>query len=1554
MPEFRTFLTTSLATWLNCAKADQKLASSTLELQSLEDRILYSAGPMPIDSNLSPGTEATEQVDYIESMEAQLDQFSTLDELLVSKSAGSHLTPEFENESSQIELAIIDQSVEGYQELVDDLLNHLPDHASYELIYLAPETGGLEQITSKLPIESNYSTVHLISHGRDGELTFGATHLSESNLNEYAQPLFELREAMASNADLLIYGCNVAQSQTGERFIQALAEVLDADVAASDDITGHHTLGGDWTFEYSVGAIDTQAAFSSQLQSSWEYTLPVALPIPTEFDISGRVIEDVNGDGDLSEDVSIQGAYVYLYRDNGDGVMGFGDSYLSFDVTDSNGGYTFEDLNNSETYFVVVDSKTIASGSLNSGYQSDDVWAEQTYGSAGSAFFDGTLQFTAADGALFSGKTAGVSDDAFWLTTSEHVTRVELAGANVTDVDFGFSFNVVTNSLGGNSQDDDFATNDRSVQGSFRQFLTNANALAGANVMRFVPIVDADIVSGANSHWEIVVTEALPDLDDGSTVIDGRAFHSDGLTRFNANSAAHGSVGPVGVGADGVAGTGDESVLTLLDAPDLEISGGASVETGIVVKGADIEIGYISIHGFGLSGESGNIFVQGNDASGVYIHDNMIGSRANAFAAPDTALSQSTNIYVKRADFGTISNNLIGFGRDSGIKLERNANDWTIESNEIRSNATVSVNQDGIDIVRNSRRVTIKGNLIVGNSGYGIDSWMGKGEYNINNNTIVGNGFGGSETGGIRLMGNDNVVASNVISNNSGPGVNVIGEHNDDDQFDAATGNLITRNSFFENSGNAIDLTQSNSSKTILSQGDGISLNGVVSDSNAGNEGLDYPILTDAFLDSDGLHITGQFDASLSLTRLEIYLADSGSGDFNSGTAYGEGKTFLGDVVNSNLTSYNRFTQRFTATISEPAGGWPSELSSGGSVTAIAVQFSTGNTSEFGSVATLDHAPIAIDSEVTTNENQLLVFELSDFGFTDADSPAILSVRIESLPPGGTVYLNGVEVSAGTNVSAAEINAGRLTYLPDLYQNGNDYDSFEFRVGDGTTPNSNAATLTIDVTPVADNPIFNSGAKWNVDENRSLIGSIDAYDPDGNSLSYSIVGGVDQAQFQIDSTTGALSFVNNPDFETPVDVDGNNFYLVSVRVEDGTGGVSQQNLVIQVGNVQEAPNAVLDIFSVYEGGQTIHDVLSNDWDPEGGALKIEIVSGPSQGKAIVNAAGNLVYRHDGGESSQDVIVYKVTDATGRSDVANARINVIPVDDPTIAVADRLTAQFEEPLVIHQNALLKNDIDPDSPISQMEVVITSQPANGTVNIVNGVLTFTPDSEFVGVTKFSYFVDVNGVAGSSTEVNVVVSPQATVSNSSTEAEPVEETPEDADPELTPVSQPEDDEKVEIPINPGSKYNQFDYADEITIKDSPAKNSEPDHEFKLDPAGTTYVYTSRGGDIALTNLARSIIVSNPVEISQIDTSLAALMWDDLDSAKRDFMMGQVQLGVPTIAASAASFLTVGYLAWIIRGGVLLTTFMSSVPAWSSFDILSVIETGGKDESIEQMVDI
>jgi hypothetical protein len=51
----------------------------------------------------------------------------------------------------------------------------------------------------------------------------------------------------------------------------------------------------------------------------------------------------------------------------------------------------------------------------------------------------------------------------------------------------------------------------------------------------------------------------------------------------------------------------------------------------------------------------------------------------------------------------------------------------------------------------------------------------------------------------------------------------------------------------------------------------------------------------------------------------------------------------------------------------------------------------------------------------------------------------------------------------------------------------------------------------------------------------------------------------------------------------------------------------------------------------------------------------------------------------------------------------------------------------------------------------------------------------------------------------------------------------------------------------------------------------------------------------------------------------------------------------------AVVTTSLSVGYVIWILRGGSVLTAFMSAMPAWQSFDplpILQSIERQNEDE--------
>jgi hypothetical protein len=91
-------------------------------------------------------------------------------------------------------------------------------------------------------------------------------------------------------------------------------------------------------------------------------------------------------------------------------------------------------------------------------------------------------------------------------------------------------------------------------------------------------------------------------------------------------------------------------------------------------------------------------------------------------------------------------------------------------------------------------------------------------------------------------------------------------------------------------------------------------------------------------------------------------------------------------------------------------------------------------------------------------------------------------------------------------------------------------------------------------------------------EDNVAVTTVTATDADaGAILTYSISGGVDAGDFTINPTTGVLTFVNPPDPFAPADANGDNVYLVTVRVSDGIANDTQA-LTVTVNSVNDAPN----------------------------------------------------------------------------------------------------------------------------------------------------------------------------------------------------------------------------------------------------------------------------------------------------------------------------------------------------------------------------------------------
>jgi Cadherin domain/RTX calcium-binding nonapeptide repeat (4 copies) len=364
---------------------------------------------------------------------------------------------------------------------------------------------------------------------------------------------------------------------------------------------------------------------------------------------------------------------------------------------------------------------------------------------------------------------------------------------------------------------------------------------------------------------------------------------------------------------------------------------------------------------------------------------------------------------------------------------------------------------------------------------------------------------------------------------------------------------------------------------------------------------------------------------------------------------------------------------------------------------------------------------------------------------TDADTGAILTYSI----------LGGAD-AARFVIDAA---TGVLTFVsaPDFDvpgdAGGNNVYDVVVQVSDGLGGVDQQA-IAVTVTNVNEAPSITSNgggatAALSFQESGAVVTTVMASDPDAaTTLTYTIVGGADAGKFNINPTTGVLTFVTPPDFEAPGDAGGDNIYDVTVQVSDGSGGFDTQAIAVSITNQNEAPVIVSNgggptaAAGVQENSTAVATVLATDADA-GAVLTYSIFGGADAAKFIINATtGALAFiappdfespSDSDGNNIYDVIVL-VSDGLGGVD--------------TQAIAISVTNQNETPSItsngggatagvtIQENGTAVTSVtasDPDAATTLIYTIVGgADSAKFTINPANGVLTFiaAPDFEAPG--------------------------------------------------------------------------------------------------------------------------------------------------------------------------------------------------------------------------------
>ncbi|MDH3588052.1 MAG: right-handed parallel beta-helix repeat-containing protein, partial [Gammaproteobacteria bacterium] len=768
-----------------------------------------------------------------------------------------------------------------------------------------------------------------------------------------------------------------------------------------------------------VTAADKLVATATLASQTSEFSARAPVDVGT---ISGTIFVDLVGDGLADGPIGPlpnpyeSGTRIELWLDGGDGIPDGGDdTYESFTTSAlADGTYQFAGLRNG-TYWVTVDAGGVNRGPYNGGYSGADAWAEQTYGPVGAASFDGSSwSYLPAAGALYGGARWNVSNNfppTNSLPTAEHIGRVIVADNDTTNADFGFSFNVVTTTRGGDGTvDPGQPPGQRTVQGSLRQFLTNANAQTAANIMRFVPAAPTNGSDAGNNWWRVDVTSPLPVIADTATTVDGAAYsNTDGITSIDPNDANIGAGETVGV---------DLLFTTPILDPELELEV-TGIDHGIEVDAASAVIRNISIW---KSDEHDLLIGDGGGASftGTLIEQNVIGTPPHRFDNSFTATGNDLIDVFADADTGILQNNLIGFGDGGGFSPDLGATPWLVFQNEIRGIGRAAGWGPAQDAVGDGAPgIIIRGNLLVDSAGGGVESNLMPGGFTIEQNTFRNNGTVSPETFQIRLMGTTgNSVTRNIFDAGNGPAIIVVSDHGVFPVYGASEANLISQNQFNGNhAGIAIDLLDAGSPSIEHENGDGITLNDGGTVANDGNDGLDFPVI-DAVMLGGSLTVTGFARPGVTV---EFYKALGTANDQNTGgTEHGEGLEYLftaveGSGADSDATtgSYasadygsDPAANRFSFTVAAPAG-----LSLGDPVSAIAIDGSN-NTSEFG-----PNLLVTAGSSVAGT-----VFEDADFAGTATDYDGAVNdlplpnVDVE-LYTNTDTYVNSTTTDASGNYS---------------------------------------------------------------------------------------------------------------------------------------------------------------------------------------------------------------------------------------------------------------------------------------------------------------------------------------------------------------------------------------------------------------------------------------------------------------------------------------------------------------------------------------------------------
>ena len=706
-----------------------------------------------------------------------------------------------------------------------------------------------------------------------------------------------------------------------------------------------------------------------------------------------------------------------------------------------------------------------------------------------------------------------------------------------------------------------------------------------------------------------------------------------------------------------------------------------------------------------------------------------------------------------------------------------------------------------------------------------------------------------------------------------------------------------------------------------------------------------------------------------------LTLSDVAAGSLNTATSGAVTSTFVGGVWTASgaLADVNALLAGVTFT---PALDYNSNFTIATSVSDGVAPAITGVKAMTG--IPVNDAPTATNLSAAESYTEDTALNLINIVASDVDSANITATLTLSDVAAGSLntatsgavtstFVGGVWTASGALADVNALLAG-VTFTPALDYNSNF--TIATSVSDGVAPAITGVKAMTGI-PVNDAPVNTVPGMQTIPEDTAqAIGGLIVTDVDGNlstvqlavangTVTVTLSGGatitagangtstltLSGSQVDINATLASLLYQGTLNYNGPD--------TLTVTSTDTNAVTDVDTVAITVTAVDDLPVASADLYAATEDTvlnvPALTGLLANDTGLGDGGLTLTVVGPVTGGAVVLNNDGSFSFTPTANFNGVASFTYQVQDGDGDVSSALVTINVAPQNDAPVLAANTgaiVFQGFSDPIT--SSELQVTDVD-NSP-AQLTYTVTTAPVNGRLE-----LTTAPG---VAITSFTQadinagrlvFVHSGAVSTSDSFIFTVSDGVGGMIGATTFTFTV--TPFVPPPPPPPPPPGPGPVPVPVPVPGPTGLPPVDFVNPVlqpppVLVTAVGAIDEPVRREAM--SRRTFARVEQPDivphePLALSLEPLSLPVKKMLDVGHKLAERLTRLADDLERVMQERENQTRLFGRVTTLSGMA--LSAGFVAWILRSGSLLASFLVSMPAWRHFDPLPVLGLGGQD---------